>query len=396
VPGTEASAADLQIALELATSAGVPLPDGHVLVAVGASVDLVDLASGRRLGEAHEVAPAGFRCEVLSVEDEGMAACYGPGRSFVFVSHLLGAQPRVEMHVDPKSSAALAADDEDPGMSLWTDPTRMPVSFGAGMALVGATCAGVQTPGVVCARHHDGQWVQSDVRSRLRALGQKPWRVEFWVPKEDGGVAAVIGRFECNTGDLMPCGWGDYDLKDHDALLDVTTGAVTHFDHENTDTHAFGHAMAGGHRYAPRRTRTGWIVTRDGTLHGFATKGYLAVDRAGKSSHHERAFRTLSAAGGFALAHDWSLHWQQSTDYGATWTEVAGSPRTVEPTGLNGDPDCSLAGCFVGTLFAGEGPLAPFPRGPAVGAWLRVGWPAQPPSPGSAQGDVSEHPLLGR
>lgn len=189
VPGTERAAVESETTLELAVSAGVPLPDGRVLVADGVAVSLVDLVSGRRLGEVRDVAPPRFRCEALSADEEGMVACYGPRRALVVVSHAVGPQPRIEMQVASRGTVGRPGDEDDEMLNPLPDATAsLPVSYGAGMLLVGATCAGVEEPGVVCVFHRGGQWVQSDERSLVRAMGGKPWRVEFWVPREDGGI----------------------------------------------------------------------------------------------------------------------------------------------------------------------------------------------------------------
>jgi hypothetical protein len=114
-------------------------------------------------------------------------------------------------------------------------------------------------------------------------------------------------------------------------------------------------------------------------LRGYTARGSVAVDRLGNVSGHQPSFAALSAAGARAFARDLGRRWWQSTDYGATWIEVAGPPSNSAALAIGGDPDCALAGCFVGTLYGG-----------AAGAWLRVGWPVEPPAATPTEGAGGE------
>jgi hypothetical protein len=366
--------------LEMAVSGGIAMSDGDVLVAAGAEVFVVDLESCSRLGVARDVAPPEFRCEALSAADEGLAACYGPKGAVSVVSHVLGAQPRVEKQFAlPPTTILRDEDDGGPQGQDADDPLTVAVSYGAGMLLVGARCGGIKEPGVVCVRKRTGAWVEHDGRLALRAAGAKSWHVELWVPGEDGDVAAVLG-LRTGTGDLIYDGWAGHDATTHrQALLDVPTGKVTELDQEIEDRGLLAYQGASGHRYASRRTRTGWLMMGDGTLRGFTAKGSVAADHLGRVVGRLRAFQDLSVAGARALARDHDGRWLQSTDYGATWVQIAGPPSGQAFSWVGGNPECSDAGCFAGTVYAGRTPGAPFSWRVPFGAWLRVGWPVEPP-----------------
>jgi hypothetical protein len=336
--------------IELAVSSGIPLSEGRALVAEGARVRVVDAETGQGDGPARDVGPEGASCEPLSLDEEGIVACYGPSYRygygpdfFAVVSHVLAAHPRAERRFEGQ-------------------PT---VSYAAGSLLVGGRCSGAREAGFVCERRAR-TWREHDLR---KALGGK--EVAFWVPKEGGGVAAILGHVTI-PGFVPDPVWFD---GDSGALVALS---------RSTDAGARSILKTvNGPRHGAQNTRTEWIVTRDGTLRGFTTTGSIAVDTRGHEMPGPQAMAYLAAFGGRALARDGEYRLWQSTDYGATWALVEpppyDPPRSLQPEESNLPMRCSLVGCSLNML--------------EFGKWVRIGWPEDPPKLAQRPGRTDEAAL---
>jgi hypothetical protein len=308
-------------------------------------VRVIDLESGHDVSPPRDVGPEGSSCEALCADEEGVVACYGPsylagyGPSFfALVSHALSAHPRIERQFEGQPA----------------------VSFAAGSLLVGGRCSGEKQPGFVCQRRA-GTWIEHDMR---KALGAK--EVAFWVPKEDGGVAAIFGQF-----------YNPWFVRDP-LWFDGVSGALVPLSHAIKRAGGDPPLLrrVNGHRDGPQRTVTEWIVTRDGTLRGFTAASSIAVDARGHESVGPRVMDYVAAIGSRALARDPHYGLWQSPDYGESWKQVEPPPydprRSLRPIGqgcFQGScaifpMQCSLVGCLVSRL--------------EIGTWLRIGWPEEP------------------
>jgi hypothetical protein len=321
---------------------GIPRGDGHVLVGEGADVIDVDLESGNPSGRWHVVhGPSG--CAVLTLDAEGIAVCpaYSPREREAndVLAHVATGSPVIE-----KTFA------------------HHPVVFASqGMVVAVAPCepgepgedAGHSDPAnrdsnaVACVRAPDGKWREVDASAALEGR----WKVLGFLPREDGtGVVPVVWD---NGG---PGG------NPKSGLLDIATRTVTVWDADVSSAQA---------------STLHWVVRRDGSIHAFThlpgvareRVSLVVIDKRGHVTFDARTFAAVQPAGRHALARgDGGRLWQTS-DEGASWEEIARPPSDDSPPGGSGGAvQCGQAGCLI-------------QHTGGAGAWLRVGWPTDPPTP---------------
>jgi hypothetical protein len=348
-PTAEASAARL---LFNAVSNGVPLADGRVLVGEGPGFTIVDLKTGAgtpphdlfggtSAPAAASSTPGKGSCVAVSTDDDGLFVCYHytvKKNSITVLSRGFGAEPRVERHFEGTP----------------------PLAYGGGLLVVGGSCDEAQGVGLACARRSPGIWTPQDIRFALdpKTPGAQ---IAAWVPKEDGGVAAItwtrVGRGP------------EFQLS----LVDAARATATPFDAPIQDISLGGSGWVSAHR---------WIVLRDGTLRGFSGSRAVSVDARGHVAPATRVFKSVAAGDpAHALGRDESARLWQTTDYGAHWSEIARPPfETPERMDSTTAFRCSPVGCVEG-------------HGSGAGSWLRFGWPEDPPVPAATRDGGAAPPL---
>jgi hypothetical protein len=337
--------------LKSAVSNGLPLPGAHALVLDGAGPWDVNLASGQVVPILAK-RPYGNGCEPVSTEERGLFFCFDDAardKTTTVISRALSEHPEVEKIFRGRPPFAIKGD----------------------MLVVGASCSGDRVNGVACARsparatgsRERGQpsaWVEANIQAALGAT----WQLLYWVPKANGGVAAIVSE-------QKPSG-----PSPKAALIDAENGRVTPFDLP------LDRAAPGGFARPIRN----FVVLEDGTLRGFTNTSAFSVDATGHVSTSVRTFKRVRNAGAFALAEaDDSRLWQ-TTDYGERWVEVARPPFEPElpPAESFRDVPRSFACSPVGCVLEHESGL---------GSWLRFGWPTDPPRAPAAPAQRTIPPL---
>lgn len=330
---------------------GVPLSTTHALL-VGNGILEVDLESGQTKKLAKKL-PFGSSCSLVSASENALLVCYShdkPANTLAVVSGALGEHPNIEK-------------------TFQQPPTKESpvVAISEHVLVIGSACSGASSEGVACVRSFGSAppaqgakpaaWNDVNIQA---ALGTT-WEVLHWVPTEKGWVAALVVEKHA-TGPSPRL-----------ALIDAASGVVMPFDA------TFDRVAPRGFAQDPR----GFVVSKDGTLHGFTNTAALSVNAQGHVSP-TRAFKNVASAAAFALAQDDADRLWQTKDYGEHWVEVARPPfepqiPSAPPGSFRGQSPrsirCSLVGCILG-------------HESGLGAWLRFGWPIDPPR---AQAAVAEN-----
>lgn len=324
--------------LQRALLNGLPRGEGHVLVSEGPDVVDVDLASGNASARWH-AGNGKASCALLALDAGGIASCstysvHGRDATDV-VTHAAGASPVVE-----KSFAHHPSVFASQGMVVAIAPCKQADDA----SLADPIKRDANT--VACVRAPDGTWREVDASAPLDGR----WKVMGFLPREDG------------TG-LVPVVWDNGGPGGHprSGLLDLATHAITAWDADLSSAQA---AMLH------------WVVRRDGSIRTFTSipgaagerVGLAIIDKRGHVTFDARSFSQVQPAGRHALARDDKGRLWQSSDEGARWEEIARAPYEDAPERRAPAIKCGQAGCVIQHARGG-------------GAWLRVGWPADPPNP---------------
>jgi hypothetical protein len=317
---------------------GAPFGEGAALVVASGDLARVELATGAVTVVAAGKLPDKATCAGTRTADDILFTCGRNEGAFV-VSHALSGAPVVEQN--------------------FVDAGRFVVADDGGLAFLGA--CDKPTPRdrrAVCVRQPDGRWLQYDPEPSTDAgAGPPAFHVVRWIPRADGDAIAVVTTIGGVQG-----AWGLVDGRTgevHAWASDVMTPVLQNALEAAADTGRSGAYDA--FRLADRA----WTVTPHGTLRGWATYGggvgAVEVGVDGSMQTSAFTFDRVSGAGPVALARLRDGRIWQTTDRGATWSEVA-APSAAKPGGYLDPHACSLVGCD-------------------LAQWYRVGWTASPPVP---------------
>ncbi len=306
--------------LRAALRAGVPAEDpGVAIIATAGDLVRVSLRSGELVSVQRGKLPPDVTCEAVRTSDDAVFVCARRASERLVVSGTLFGKP---VRVEQTFPSALAFSASDDGALAYAGP-----------------CSGPARDGVVCVRGTSGSWVErSGVGDggALRALG-------YVVPRADGGATSLTFSGAEATA------------------LDLVTGEARTF----TGATLVTAGRVGGrpgliHRdwsYGPDGVLRGWLGGRAVTLPptGAPTANVFVGDTALYGTAGPRALGIAPAGRLF-----------QTTDRGATWSEVAPPPSHPTPSSTMHRPissvQCGDLGC-------------------ALGGWLRVGYPEDPALP---------------
>ncbi|HYP97141.1 MAG TPA: hypothetical protein VER96_00615 [Polyangiaceae bacterium] len=327
--------------LEWALSAGVAIGEEFAGVAVAGSVATVNLRTGELVQVTRALVPSELKCKTLDANGALMLACNSPTNGSVVLSDVFGERPQTQAKF----------------------PKDVALHFAAGVLVAAARCDGSMHPGAVCVRGLDGRFHDFDLGARLTKLAsapptpaqsspapptpappsptQAPEPVEpppivRWVPKVGGGAVALIGG---STPGLLDAQSGSFVAISDEALQLARENVRGREDWLGVD----------------------WIALADGSVHGWGSKGAVAISSDGRLEPSVYEFEYFSSAGAHALAFDRGQRVFQSTDWGVTWVETLAPPGFTLGGRANFAPHCSQVGC-------------------TLGPWLRVGWEAEVPA----------------
>lgn len=331
--------------LRRALRAGVPLGDGTALVVEGGAVMRVSLATGQLAQVAPARLPPDAPCEVARVEGEILAVCVKPAGGSLVASRLLDEGGP---HIEQVFGA--------PGTFYGGDE---------GGLVFGGPCAGARASRVVaCLRTAGAAWQEVDLEAALSTDGGTPLEITRWVPRIAGGEPTVWG--------LVAGSMSGGTLR----MVDGRTGEIRALSLEGLSPAArssLADARArGGTRDGSHLVDRGWSFTGVGTLRAWSDGGAWEISMEGGTvSPSPFTFDHVATFGALAFARGRDGRAFQTTDHGASWTEVAGPPgRRLSPEGAR---FCSAVGC-------------------ELAGWYRVGWPSDAPGPAESVETVGVPP----
>ena len=330
---------------------GAAIDDGTALVVSDGDLVRIDIHTGEIISTVQGKLPPEARCEAVPTSNDVLFACvarnyqsgFAGGTAFV-VSHTLSDEaPTVEQTFNGPSQFY----GSDDGGLAYNGPC---VGIGGGVARPGLVVPTPATPSAslhpVCVRQPGGSWSELDASGYVGDAGTSDLNVVRWVPRGDGRAVALVS-------DPTP---GYYDPQSS-TLVAVPP--------EARDVVLEGYSRYpryGGKRgyYAYNGQEIvdwSWSFNGAGALRGWQrTGGIVEVGEDGKVKRSPYNFE-LVASGPYALGRSPKGRLFQSTDHGASWTEVAAPPSGAIGTEL---VSCSSAGCDLGGFY-------------------RVGWAARPP-----------------
>jgi hypothetical protein len=293
----------------------------------------IDTRSGELLSVVPGRLPPDTQCDAVPTGTDVVFACTSrstQGGSFV-VSHTLGNEPPTMEQTFQPGGEFYASDD---GGLVYAGP-----------------CGGGTATNAACVRMPNGHWEERDVSGLAVDGGAADVTIARWVPRSDGRVIAIVtqpatGLYDPATQTFTSA---NAELRD---VMDAS-GSPAHF------------VSKMGHR--PKRHVIAGAGIVDDTW-SFAPgtnavlRGWRKRAESVEISEDGRIVRSpftfdVVTAGPYGLGRSQDGRLYQSSDHGATWSEVAGPPSGVETSDL---VSCTTAGCDLGVFY-------------------RIGWNKSPP-----------------
>lgn len=212
-----------------------------------------------------------------------------------------------------------------------------------GAVAFGGPCAGPHRDDAVCVRTSGGSWREHSATGDAGAS----LAVQRWVPRSDGSAVGLV-------------------FQGQPSLIDTATGDVRIFADGELPTTGPGTGGRGHyvHRGGGLLVDREWSFTPEGSLRGWIQGRSASIPTSGPptSSAFVGDQTTYGLAGPFALGLTNEGRLFQTIDRGLTWSEVAAPPSLASKSRGGRQVQCSALGCL-------------------LGPWLRLGYPAQAPSP---------------
>jgi hypothetical protein len=312
---------------------GAALDDSTAIVIDSGDVYRVDVHTGELRSVVTGRLPPEATCQAVPGSGDVVFACVSlkNGSAFV-VSHTLSSEPPLIEQTLAAGGRFFASDD---GGLVYTGPCN------------GVTPQQRAIPSV-CVRMPGGRWEERDLSGLRTDGGANGIVVTRWVPRADGHVVALVvepsvGMYDPVTQSFQPIA---------EEAKEAFKSAPP------TSTVRYGRLLIWG----TVRSFTGvvdssWSFAGGGVLRGWQWHGEaVEISEDGKFTRSPYSFDTVFAGPlGLGRSKDGRLY--QSSDHGASWTEVATPPSGIESLDF---VSCTSAGCD-------------------LGAFYRVGWGARPP-----------------
>lgn len=319
--------------------AGAAIDDTTALVIEQGDLVRVDVRTGEVVSILAGRLPPDASCQAVPASGDVLFACTSRGgtgtgaTAFVVARTLSGDAPVVEQSFGTNGQFYAGGD--------------------GGLAFAGPCAGSPASPSgqddTVCVRQPGGSWVEHDLSGLQTDGGSGAPRVLRWVPRADGRVVALVqdqapGIYDPASGSLVT-------LPD-DARDVIGQGYTPPSSYARIARKHF--AMRGGDANG---VDFSWSFTNGGALRGWQRHGGMVeIGDDGRVHRSPYAFEIL-AAGSYALGRASDGRLYQSSDHGATWSEVAAPPSGAGAVEMRA---CTTAGCD-------------------LGAFYRVGWTMRPP-----------------
>lgn len=301
---------------------GAALDDQTSLLVDQGNLVRVDMRTGEIVSMVAGKIPSEASCEAIPTGSDILFACEKDGSSTLVVSHTTGSGDPVIEKTFAENGTFYASDD-------------------GGLAFNGACKPTTSAASPACVRQPDGSWTQYDLSGLRGNASFQSATALRWVPRADGHAIALVSEpslaiYDPRSGARVPLREGE------------STSAIRRSEFQR---------QRSMNSFTVDRL---WSQSPSGTLRGWAemwSGGVFEITADG----HTRApyeFNRLTTSGPYALGQWKDGRLLQSTDHGATWTLVAGSPDSSEWTAAI---NCSSAGCDFGGFY-------------------RIGWPTTPPA----------------
>lgn len=331
--------------LRTAFTLGAALDEATALVYADGDLVRVDVRTGDLVSVLPGKLPPGAVCQAIPTSNDVLFACSSPGGgssgavTAFLASHAISDAPVVEQSF-AGDGRFWASDDGGVAFSATCGATPAPAPSApptSGLQLMPTGSLGGHTQ--ACVRQPDGSWRDVEVPSTaLPAAAQ----VTRWVPRADGSAVALLegdssGVYDPQSGrfDKVPSGTFD--------------GSGEVFRPRRFKVHRVAFSSAAV-------VDTAWTLAPSGALRGYLARGgSVEISPGGRVSRSPFVLESLHA-GALALGRTEDGRLFQTTDHGASWTEVLAPPAGLG-RGLHA---CTTAGCD-------------------LGAFYRVGWSTRAP-----------------
>lgn len=341
-------------ALRTAIRSGVAIDESTALVLEGGDLYRIDTRTGDVLSVVTGRLPPDASCQGMAVPGDVLFACISRASnnaaSFV-VSHTLGGDgPSIEQTFGQANLQFYASDD---GGLVYGGPCSS------------APASGASNVATACVRLPTGTWEERDLSAIVTDAGVGPGDVQVarWIPRADGRVVALVtepqpGLYDPGTGTLTP-------------VAEELRALVGRSYYPGRPGYRMRYSKhSGGFFYLIDST---WSFLGT-TLHGASPSGEsLEILEDGRLKPSPYGFESVfSFQLGVGRSKDGRLY--QTSDHGASWTEVAAPPTGMDSLELLA---CSSVGCD-------------------FGAFYRLGWQLRPPHAEPAVKNAPSAPAVRR
>lgn len=427
--------------LRVAVRSGVRVGPWTAVIASGGDILRVDLATGAIGATAAGVVPVNMTCEGVEIPDDIAFVCVERGKASAVITGVLrGHEPHVERSF-PADGPFYAGDD---GALAFGGPCG-PLPGSPALVSASGGAPPPPPPPTVCVRNADGQWEPFLLDEDSAAPATSPTSAPVWPlkhPAPPSSVAPHAGGLPVATSSPARAPGAPAPSSAPPASPTHAPGAPAPSALSTSLTHAPGapapsappaapappkpHLRADQVRWIPRLGRSpvaiiegNDLATYDaawGEIRPWQTQhlpsGFVQAARNVASPRHDRErivdrrwsataegavravlddgrgievstdgaitmwpfeYQRVAVAGARAFARSYDGRAFQTLDHGRSWAEVAAPPGS--PRGSFDPRACSMLGCD-------------------LGAWLRLGWEATPPSPAPEIKKVQRAPML--
>lgn len=321
--------------LRSAFRSGAAVDDSNAVVIEDGDLVRIDVRSGEVTTVVTGKLPPDAHCEAVPSSGDVLFACVSRGAAgsagaFVVSHTLVGDSPVVEQTFGV--NAQFYASD-DGGLAFAGPCGGNAPNAGGGYAPPSPT-----QDNTVCVRQPGGGWQEQDTSALQSDGGPGDVRVLRWVPRSDGRVVAFIydqvpGIYDPHTGNIVALGDDARDI----VMQGYTGGGGA----GRYRKHVY-------HRGDSPMIDSSWSFAPNGALRGWQRHGgMIEITDDGRLNKSPYAFDVL-AAGPYALGRTKEGRLYQSSDHGATWTEVAGPPSGAGAVEMR---SCTTAGCDLGAFY---------------------------------------------
>ncbi len=309
----------------------IPLENGEVLVVAEQTVGYLNPSTGQ-LNRSVEIEQATGKCAPLALPDHTLLLCADKERATVIQ---LGTQPRVERTFDlvdaPELDRFTAADGEALGFVGPCKGNPKPEFDVDVVANATPYNTSPSRSSVFCVRKSESEWIEHTLNPTDAS------DIVAWIPRPAGGAVALVARPGTFINDSERIGGKDL-LRIVRLARNEPPLALPQYGYRNAEL------LTRNLHVLPDDSVEGWLPTTNYP----SNQVPVVIDPQGRVSTRPlpSLLSGLQTAGPFALSQLEDGSFEESTNWGLTWSPIEDPPTSA----LQRLGSCSPAGCRIGPV----------------------------------------------